>query len=79
MIRAPNRDGEYTMAGDPMDLGLGATEAELVKAFLHARHPVELSQAEIAGYKTRISALLREKNAVLVAHYYTSPLVQALA
>jgi len=66
-------------ANDPMHLGHMAAEAELVKAFLRTRHPVELSDAEIADYKTRITARLREKDAVLVAHYYTSPLVQALA
>jgi quinolinate synthase len=65
--------------GDPMQLGHLATEAELVKAFLRTKHPVDLSDAEIADHKARITALLREKNAVLVAHYYTSPLVQALA
>jgi quinolinate synthase len=65
--------------GDPMYLAHLATEAEMVKAFLRTKHPVELSDAEIADYKARIAALLREKNAVLVAHYYTSPLVQALA
>jgi quinolinate synthase len=64
---------------DPMQLGHLATEAELVKAFLRNAHPVELSEAEIADYKARITALLREQDAVLVAHYYTSPLVQALA
>lgn len=32
-----------------------------------------------AGYKDRIKALLKQHNAVLVAHYYTDPLIQALA
>ena len=32
-----------------------------------------------ADYKTRIKALLKQHNAVLVAHYYTDPLIQALA
>ena len=66
-------------ANDPMHLGHMAAEAELVKAFLRSKHPVELNEAEIADYKARITARLREKDAVLVAHYYTSPLVQALA
>jgi quinolinate synthase len=65
--------------GDPMQLGHMAAEAEMVKAFLRTRHPVELSDEEIAGLKSRIAARLRETDAVLVAHYYTSPLVQALA
>ena len=62
-----------------MQLGHMAAEAELVKAFLRSKHPVELGEAEIADYKSRIVALLREKDAVLVAHYYTSALVQQLA
>ncbi len=32
-----------------------------------------------ADYKLRIKALLKQHNAVLVAHYYTDPLIQALA
>jgi quinolinate synthase len=32
-----------------------------------------------AAYKLRIKALLKQHNAVLVAHYYTDPLIQALA
>lgn len=32
-----------------------------------------------ADYKDRIVALLKQHNAVLVAHYYTDPLIQALA
>lgn len=31
------------------------------------------------NYKARIKALLKQHNAVLVAHYYTDPLIQALA
>ncbi len=64
---------------DPMQLGHMAAEAEMVKAFLRTRHPVELSDEEIADLKARIAVRLRETDAVLVAHYYTSPLVQALA
>lgn len=41
--------------------------------------PIALSESEKTEYKTRIKALLKEKNAVLVAHYYTDPEIQALA
>lgn len=34
---------------------------------------------EEAMYKARIKRLLREKNAVIVAHYYTDPIIQQLA
>lgn len=44
---------------------------------LHQSH--NLSAPEIADYKARIKALLKEQNAVLVAHYYTDDAIQALA
>ncbi|MGJ8693573.1 MAG: quinolinate synthase NadA [Thalassotalea sp.] len=41
--------------------------------------PKPLSVDEKAEYKARIKQLLIEKDAVLVAHYYTDPEIQALA
>ncbi|WP_440875382.1 quinolinate synthase NadA [Thalassotalea sp. PLHSN55] len=41
--------------------------------------PKPLSVDERAQYKERIKQLLKAKNAVLVAHYYTDPEIQALA
>ncbi|MCG9746449.1 quinolinate synthase NadA [Shewanella sp. Isolate8] len=41
--------------------------------------PVPLSDSEKQAYKARIKQLLKEKEAVLVAHYYTDPEIQALA
>ena len=41
--------------------------------------PAVLSEQEKADYKNRIKQLLIEKDAVLVAHYYTDPEIQALA
>lgn len=41
--------------------------------------PAKLSEQEKSDYKTRIKNLLVEKNAVLIAHYYTDPEIQALA
>jgi len=38
-----------------------------------------LSDAEIAEYKARIKALLKQEDAVLVAHYYTDEAIQELA
>ena len=37
------------------------------------------SAAQLAEYKDKVKALLVEQDAVLVAHYYTDPIVQALA
>jgi len=41
--------------------------------------PKSLSNDEKNHYKEKIKRLLKEKNAVLVAHYYTDPEIQALA
>ena len=41
--------------------------------------PATLSSEEKEAYKARIKSLLKEKNAVLIAHYYTDPEIQALA
>lgn len=47
--------------------------------FQFPQKPALLSAVEREEYKTRIKALLKEKNAVLVSHYYTDPEIQALA
>lgn len=41
--------------------------------------PAVLNEIEKQEYRDRIKSLLKEKNAVLVAHYYTDPEIQALA
>lgn len=41
--------------------------------------PVPLSEQERLTHVEKIKALLKEKDAVLVAHYYTDPEIQALA
>ncbi|GGO74907.1 quinolinate synthase NadA [Bowmanella pacifica] len=41
--------------------------------------PAALDEAQQLAYRERIKRLLKEKNAVLVAHYYTDPVIQALA
>ncbi|MBU2871537.1 quinolinate synthase NadA [Colwellia sp. E2M01] len=41
--------------------------------------PAPLTNNEQLAYKDRIKKLLIEKNAVLIAHYYTDPVIQALA
>ena len=44
-----------------------------------AKVPVEPTQAERAALMDRIAALLKQKNAVLVSHYYVHPDLQDLA
>lgn len=47
--------------------------------FQYPAKPMPLSESEKSQYKQRIKSLLKEKNAVLIAHYYTDPEIQALA
>jgi quinolinate synthase len=47
--------------------------------FQYPAKPQSLTADEKAQYKEKIKRLLKEKNAVLVAHYYTDPEIQALA
>lgn len=47
--------------------------------FAQENMPGDLTPDQINEYKQQIAVLLKEKNACLVAHYYTDPLVQALA
>ena len=50
-----------------------------VQQHLDAHEQETLSPAAEEGLRRRITQLLEEHNAVMVAHYYTSPQIQALA
>lgn len=54
-------------------------ERVLVQAHLAAKQVPPLTAAEEADYKARIRSALLARDAVLVAHYYTDPVIQALA
>ena len=58
---------------------VASVEREVVRAYLD--HPVvpDMTPEEVAAVRHNIMRLLREQDAVLVAHYYTAPVVQALA
>src|SRR5690606_33854600 len=57
-----------------------AAAAERVREHLaRAGEVPRYTPEQEADYKTRIKAQLKAHNAVLVAHYYTDPLIQALA
>jgi quinolinate synthase len=57
-----------------------ASPQALVQTFLAQASPAaSYTPEQVAVYKAKIKALLQAQNAVLVAHYYTHPLVQALA
>jgi quinolinate synthase len=57
----------------------GAEARELVREHLATVPSSVMSEEEQTAYKTDIKRLLQEHNAVLVAHYYTDPVIQALA
>ena len=52
---------------------------ELVKDHLSSVVKSQYSPEEVAAYRDQIKSLLVSRNAVIVAHYYTDPLIQALA
>ncbi|SFC40043.1 quinolinate synthetase [Marinospirillum celere] len=55
-------------------------EQLLVREHLAKATPAgTLSEADETRFKERVKELLDEQNAVIVAHYYTSPVIQALA
>ena len=49
------------------------------EGYIFPPKPAPLTKDEQGEYKARIKQLLQDKNAVLVAHYYTDPEIQALA
>ncbi|MGQ9427621.1 quinolinate synthase NadA [Gilvimarinus sp. F26214L] len=56
------------------------TPQELVQVYLdQATAAPAYSPEQLAAYTAKIKELLQQQNAVLVAHYYTDPMVQALA
>ena len=58
---------------------MSLAEQIMPEDYIFPPKPAPLTDAEKAEYKARIKSLLNEKNAVLVAHYYTDPEIQALA
>ncbi|MEI5638300.1 MULTISPECIES: quinolinate synthase NadA [unclassified Pseudoalteromonas] len=58
---------------------MSLAEQIMPEDYIFPPKPAPLTDVEKAEYKARIKSLLIEKNAVLVAHYYTDPEIQALA
>ena len=65
------------MCTDGREMSLA--EQIMPEDYIFPPKPAPLNDAEKAEYKARIKQLLVDKNAVLVAHYYTDPEIQALA
>ncbi|MCF5659230.1 quinolinate synthase, partial [Pseudomonas syringae] len=55
------------------------SERFLVQAHLDAKQPKVLSAAEQAHLRAEIATELKKQDAVMVAHYYCDPVIQALA
>ncbi len=63
-----------------MVLAEQAIAKELVRDHLaRLNQPNELPEGERAALRERIKTLLKARDAVLVAHYYTDPEIQSLA
>lgn len=54
-------------------------ERILVQAHLAAKQPKPLTPEQEASLRAEIAAELKKQDAVLVAHYYCDPVLQALA
>lgn len=59
-------------------MAIDTSARQLVKAFLATKTKPEV-QGNVEQKKQRVHQLLKEKDAALVAHYYTDPVLQALA
>jgi len=58
----------------------GSNQRKLVEDYLNlVPEETQIDAERVDQLKGRIKALLIEKNAVIIAHYYTDPLIQALA
>ena len=55
------------------------SERLLVQAHLDARQPKPLTEAQTLSLRAQIAAELKARDAVLVAHFYCDPVIQALA
>ncbi len=55
------------------------SERLLVQAHLDAKQPKPLTAEQEAWYRAAIAAELKAQDAVLVAHFYCDPIIQALA
>ena len=63
-----------------LQLAEESSHRSLVENFLdHLGEEPKYTPEEEQRYTSRIKELLKEKNAVIVAHYYTDPVIQALA
>jgi len=57
-----------------------AADLTVVREYLdRAEEPASLSASEQSEYRQQLKQLMQEKNARLVAHYYTDPVLQVLA
>ena len=56
-----------------------SVEREVVRAYLDHPQVPDMTPAQVDEARSSIKRLLHEQDAVLVAHYYTAPIVQALA
>ena len=59
--------------------GYSGSAEDIVKRHIYEPAPPSYTEAEYQAALEKISALLEQHNATIVAHYYTDPAIQALA
>ncbi|MBR9805578.1 quinolinate synthase NadA, partial [bacterium] len=59
--------------------GYTGSARDIVRRHIYEPPEAKYSEQELADHKARIKRLLKQENAVIIAHYYTDPDIQALA
>lgn len=80
ILNADASSGSYSDADSGAYSGTySGTVEDIVKRHLYEPAPPNYTEAEYDAAAERITGLLKQHNAVIVAHYYTDPAIQALA
>lgn len=75
----PNQSSDSSSLPPTLPAGYTGSAEDIVKQHLYQPKIEVINSVERSDQIDRIKQLLLQENAVLVAHYYTDPLIQALA
>lgn len=70
---------EFDVPKTPMPDGYDGSAEDIVKRHLYEAPFTDISESDYSAALSRVKPLLENENAVIVAHYYTHPLLQRLA
>ena len=77
--QADDQVGELEFPKTPMPQGYDGSAEDIVKRHIYEAPVTEIDANEYDSALARVKPLLEQENAVIVAHYYTHPLLQRLA